>query len=246
MERGKIYHRILQVYEDCDVMSFPIDCKKIIAHYGFKIYTYDELRNINTDLYDLCTKYSEDAFLFKATKIIAYNSKMVPGRIRFSLMHELGHYMLGHKSDTQKNEGEANFFASNILAPRIIMHYAICSDSADVEKIFGLSAAAAEYAFLDYSTWNMDFVVNNCNPSYWEKKICNHFYSLLNKKVIWRRKQCCSCHRMIYNSFASKCNKCHRDVVNDVHIPFVYKSLENYYETDMAFRIAENRYLYGE
>lgn len=48
-------------------------------------------------------------------------------------------------------EAEANFFASNILAPRMAIHYARCKNEADVARIFEVSCEAAQYAFDDYS-----------------------------------------------------------------------------------------------
>ena len=58
-----------------------------------------------------------------AKRIIAYDENKSPFRIRFSIMHELGHIMLGHSRECAYNEQQANFFASNILAPRMAIHF---------------------------------------------------------------------------------------------------------------------------
>lgn len=59
--------------------------------------------------------------------IIFYNDREVKERVRFSLLHELGHYVLQHDLDTKdlglynKQEIEANCFAAQILMPEQIL-----------------------------------------------------------------------------------------------------------------------------
>lgn len=85
---------------------------------------------------------------------VYYNSANNLGRIRFSLMHELGHYMLGHSGTSQENEDEADCFASYILAPRVAINYYQCSTADQLHDRFGLSYAAANRTLIDYNTWN--------------------------------------------------------------------------------------------
>lgn len=55
--------------------------------------------------------------------IIFYNQDDIEERIRFSMLHEVGHYLLNHKLDTEdtelykKQEIETNFFAAQLLMP---------------------------------------------------------------------------------------------------------------------------------
>lgn len=55
--------------------------------------------------------------------IIFYNQSDLDERIRFSMLHEVGHYFLGHKLETddkelyEKQEIETNFFAAQLLMP---------------------------------------------------------------------------------------------------------------------------------
>ena len=204
----RIFGYILKVYEDCEVIDFPIKCEKILTHYGYRLYTYKEIYRKNPELYHMCVNYSEDAFLDRNTKTLAYNSDKPNGRIRFSLMHELGHCMLGHKSDSTQNEQEANCFASNILAPRIAMYYAKCNSASDVKKVFGLSLEASEYAFVDYCSWHENVIANNRRISHWDKKIYDHFYSSIKGGFVWRRSDCVSCRKLMYNTLEDKCPQC--------------------------------------
>ena len=89
---------------------------------------------------------SEDGFSFRRRDeyLIVYNSSPdIPiTRQRFTIAHELGHYVLQHRSQTDMEEREADCFARNLLAPRrLALKYSI--DFRDYPKVFGVSAAAA-------------------------------------------------------------------------------------------------------
>ena len=153
-----ILDKILSVFEECGVNSFPLDCANLISQYGYRVFTYQELKIKSPELYDICVACSDDAFRDMATKTVAYNTEAPKKRMYFSLAHELGHIVLGHLTETAKTEAEANFFASNILAPRMAIHYAQCKNEADVTRIFEISCEAAQYAFDDYRRWRRSIV----------------------------------------------------------------------------------------
>lgn len=146
-----LMEKIVSIYNECNIQTFPVDCYSIILHYGFRIYTYEELKKQNRRVYELVSSYSRDSFTFD--DIIAYNEKQSKSRIPFSLMHELGHYMLGHEGDSIENEDEANEFASNFLAPRILIHKHGYRTSVEIHDAFGLSYAASNRALFSYKEW---------------------------------------------------------------------------------------------
>lgn len=146
-----IMEKIAAIYKRCSVTVFPLDCFSILKTYGFRIYTYGQLSKKNLRLYKMCIDYSNDAFRFE--DMIAYNERKNLFRIRFSLMHELGHFILKHKIDNQENEAEADYFASHILAPRIIVHKGQYRTADDIHLTFGLSYTAANRVLLSYRTW---------------------------------------------------------------------------------------------
>lgn len=89
---------------------------------------------------------SPDGFTLRDEKryIIVYNdAPHIPvARKRFTLAHELGHYALRHQEDGDRQEQEADCFARNLLAPRLVaIKHDI--DFPDYPKVFGISAAAA-------------------------------------------------------------------------------------------------------
>lgn len=152
MDIQRIEQKVLEVYQTCQIRSFPIDCASIMKAYGFTLYTYQELRQTNPELYAAARKYSDDAFKFRMS--IFYNADSVDGRVRFSLMHELGHHLFGHEGRSAEEEEEADCFASHILAPRILIHHLLKEKDADsIHEYFSLSYAASNSALLDYRKW---------------------------------------------------------------------------------------------
>lgn len=146
-----INNKILEVYKECNVHAFPIDCSLILRHYKLNLITYQEAHKKNPELYYAIIKYSKDAFKFR--KSVYYNSKNNIGRIRFSLMHELGHFILGHTTESEENEDEANYFASNILAPRIIVYRNGFKTSDEIHDYFNISFSAANCVVRDMKHW---------------------------------------------------------------------------------------------
>lgn len=151
IDRERIVDNILTVYIKCNVRSFPLDCFTLLKNYNFRIYSYDWLKKNNSRIYELCRSFSDDAFIWE--DIVAYNERQHPSRIRFSLMHEFAHFILNHPEETQKTEAEADFFASNILAPRLMMYRLQCKNADDIHATFDISYAAANRAIKDYHRW---------------------------------------------------------------------------------------------
>lgn len=206
MDNNLILKATIQVFCECKIQSFPIDCVKILKHYGYRIFTYNELKGKNTELYEMCLAYSEDAFREGATMIVAYNDEKPTGRIRFSLMHELGHHILKHNGNSNNNEKEANAFASFILAPRMAIHYAKCKNANDVSHIFEMSHEAAKNAFDDYLRWHRRIVTYKM--SQYDKAMYSHFYNAEHECFVWSIKRCDFCGKILYNSIDGRCRCC--------------------------------------
>lgn len=186
--------------------SFPIDCFELLNHYEYRIYTYKELKKKNTELYEMCVGYSEDAFCDGFTKIIAYNDNRPVGRIRFSLMHELGHHILNHMGESKRNEYEANTFASYILAPRMAIHYSGCKNANDVSKIFYLSHEAASHAFDGYRRWHRDIMIHKMTRR--DKIMYDHFYNQSQQCFVWSIKKRDICDKNLYNTAEARYHIC--------------------------------------
>ena len=89
---------------------------------------------------------------------IFYRGDMTPGRIRFTVTHELGHIILGHldgKTHTTRNrepqdgdapiEQAANVFASRLLAPACVLHDLNALTPERISELCDISLTAARF-----------------------------------------------------------------------------------------------------
>lgn len=203
MDCNNIRSKAADVLIECNVRQFPLDCFSILSHYGYKIYTYGQLQRRNTELYHMCIAYSEDAFRSGALKIIAYNETKPPVRIRFSLMHELGHHILEHQNDSAGNEQEANYFASNILAPRLAMYYTRSRILEEIAQIFDISVQAAYYAVTDFNEWTDEVRRTGMLPH--DKALYRQFYNSSFDGFVYHVGTCEFCGSTLYNTLSKTC-----------------------------------------
>lgn len=240
MADTKIIAATLEVFQECKVRSFPVDCCSLLRHYGYKVYTYKELKMKNNELYEMCMGYSDDAFQDGCTGIIAYNQDKPAGRSRFSLMHELGHHVFAHVGNSARNEREANAFASNLLAPRIAIHYAHCHSASDVAHIFELSYEAASNAFADYQKWHAR--VARYSMTTLDQQMYQHFYHSSARRFVWNIRRCPSCGKALYNRQECGCQL----TALPEYIPAFGTEDAWDRDSDRQFKGALNRWLYGE
>lgn len=73
-----------------------------------------------TDCYSL-----EDGYTVKKLRpglnLILYNEEKYSPRMKFTILHEIGHIRLSHTQDGPREEIEANYFAAQVIAPNIIL-----------------------------------------------------------------------------------------------------------------------------
>lgn len=141
-----ILTKVYEIYKKCDIYLFPINCLDIIRRLNIKAVPYSSL---TFKKQVALLEVSMDAYRIGDT--IYYNDDRrthVEGRIRFNLMHELGHIVMGHTEESEYNEECANWFAGEILAPTIIVYkcFDINEDSAQsaIANSFNISYEAAE------------------------------------------------------------------------------------------------------
>lgn len=204
--------KVLEVIKECGVQSFPIDCTAILKHYQIKLLPYEYLQRENRELFEIAATYSDEAFQYE--DIICFNSDRPSSRIRFSLMHELGHFKLNHGKDyTAESEKEANYFSSHLLAPRIAIYFSECKTSADVAKRFQLSQSASDYAFNDYRRWRR---MSAYHLNAVDRELYLHFHSAEEGGFIWNIHTCRRCgHRIINRPEQVFCDLCQRSSSQD-------------------------------
>lgn len=142
-----------------NVAELPIDPLKILKHCkNTCIHTYDEVMPLYdiTDRFLFRLEYMEDHDAFTVRKQFGngiiryelfYDSHVYPLRLRFTLAHELAHIILGHNREDSIEEREADYFASQLLAPHPLLvpmtinGYNMTPDG--ISDVFRISKSAA-------------------------------------------------------------------------------------------------------
>lgn len=202
MTHENIQWKILDVFQECKVKSFPVNIFNLIEHYGYECREYSEESQFKKEA---CHKVSDDAFRLKNK--IFYNDTAPFCRRRFSLAHELGHIILEHCSPySEYMEKEANYFASRLLAPRMAIYYAKCKNATDVSKKFKLTYEAASYAFDDYRRWYRYVIYHKMSQL--DKRMYSQFYDIEHKCFIWNIHKCYRCGITLFNQTDDLCEQC--------------------------------------
>ena len=147
-----------------NITDFPVNPFEVIKNNKWGLITYSELAEIHqTDISNIVSAYqSEDGYTMYDGEnyTIAYNDTIAsPGRIRFTLMHEIGHIYMNHLIDFEATvlfkstlthteykilENEVNAFARNVLAPAIIVRNLQLRKKNQLISYFKISRAAAK------------------------------------------------------------------------------------------------------
>lgn len=104
----------------------------------------------------LLLKMSEDGFFVEKTDnefYIYYNDNQNYGRINNTILHEIGHIILGHTEESELAEAEVNFFAKYALVPPVLVHKLGVDNLYRIAELFDVSMEAAFYAFNYYKKW---------------------------------------------------------------------------------------------
>lgn len=158
----EIKRTVVEMLIYCNCLFYPIDPFVIAKALGIHLHTYAELKERGEEL---SYKYSIDGYSSYKNELewhIYYNEKMPPARIRFTIMHEIGHFQLGHikiGTNNETEEAEANYFAKYALAPSVIIHKNLypCVNPERIQNMFLISKEASVYAYSLYLKWLKKF-----------------------------------------------------------------------------------------
>ncbi len=231
MTYSEIDTKIIEIFKLCNIRSFPLDCEEVVMDLGCLLYKYSELSKKKLDI---CLMVSDESM--KLHNRIYYNDNMIEGKIRFSIMHELGHIVLGHgEYRNDRLETEANYFSSRLLAPRMAIHYSECRNYTHVAHRFGLSYKAAQLAFDDYRKWHRHSVYK---MSLNDKSMYSHFYNEEYGGFVHSITNCHFCGDELYNVPEPHCDRCTKMFKHPT-----FRKIRSRHEDD--FYIAESNWLYG-
>ena len=150
----EIEQKAVDLLVSLQVCKLPIDPLLIIRKMGIEVVPFSKLSS------DVDWKEDEgnDAFSFFSKEenkfYITYNDKAIETRIRFSLMHEVGHIVLGHKGESFLASKIADYFAGYILAPYPLILEFTGFDRERVMRTFGISRGCADVTLSRCCNWD--------------------------------------------------------------------------------------------
>ncbi len=150
----KIEKAVFELFRRLGINSFPIDPFEIAMKLGCELLPYSK---IDSETLKVISEIGESGLSFRkgiyGNYLIFYNDFVIKARQRFTIMHEIGHIILGHKESSQYAEKCANYFAAYALAPTPMIGRLNCEDYIDVAKRFDVSKECADISFARYLRW---------------------------------------------------------------------------------------------
>ncbi len=159
---GRITHReydriestIVDLYEKLCIDHIPVDPFSIASKLGYKVKKYSDLpRHYKAYLIELGLDGLSCYDPATKSYIICYDDSHSQTRIRFTMMHEIGHIVLGHKQESKLANKIADFFAGYFLAPSPLISLYECKNSKEVADQFDISQDCADICFRRFQNW---------------------------------------------------------------------------------------------
>ncbi|MCR5309804.1 MAG: ImmA/IrrE family metallo-endopeptidase [Lachnospiraceae bacterium] len=148
---------VADMYVQCNITRVPIDVFDVATKLGLNVVPYSKMEE-KKELQ--AWSYDRDGFLLlddRENGTIYYNDiAKAKTRINQTIMHEIGHFLLGHKSNkpNEREEAEAKFFAKYSLAPMPLIHFLVGKKTTDnLRERFGIGYKAADIALENYASW---------------------------------------------------------------------------------------------
>lgn len=152
----EIKRTVIETFAEYDIKSIPISAFEMAVKMGISVVPYSSLSDGGKAL---AMAFSTDGYSCETGNkwTIYYNDSCGSyGRINQTIMHEIGHFALGHTEDgdEEEKEAEAKFFAKYALAPPPLIHNMQQPIKTETIMItFDISHQAAEIAYKYYQNW---------------------------------------------------------------------------------------------
>lgn len=195
-----IRNHVLRLYQDMDSVVFPVEpCTIFSSLDNCRALTYQKFAEMNGCDIDTvirlcqsktgCTHYDVEHDRYLVLWNEKEDGRKVPGRIRWTKAHELGHVILRHPLTTSIQkfaeggfgdlsvsdcEAEADYFASTLLCPLPLFEKLRIKSPTDIMYVFGLSVEASNYRWEEYQRWLKRHV-----KTAWE----NDFRNVIQQKI---------------------------------------------------------------
>lgn len=151
----EIKQTVIDTFSEYNVRCIPISAFELAVKMGITVIPYSSL---DEEKQEAAKRVSSDGYSVETLDgrwLIYYNDECQSyGRINQTIMHEIGHFSLGHTEEGEVEESEAKFFAKYALAPPPLVHTLEREISPLViMKTFDISYQAAGYAYKYYKSW---------------------------------------------------------------------------------------------
>ena len=177
-----IKQTVTDTYLEYGVKCIPISAFELAVKMGIRLQPYSALSKREKEA---AKAFSMDGFSVERVSgewIIFYNDEDNNyERMNRTIMHEIGHFALGHTGEAgEEEEMEANFFAKYAIAPPVLIDK-FRNENSYLELLiriyenFRVTKTAGYNCFKYYLQWRAYF--NNVNREYkdYEKMIINQF-----------------------------------------------------------------------
>ncbi len=153
----EIKNEVVNLFQQTGIDSAPVNVWFIAQQMGIRLIPFSSLPAIQQNAVNLL---SNGGLKFRMVNqygdekhCIIYDDSVPNGRIRFSILHEIGHIVLGHKQDSTIADAEADFFAKYAIAPPMLVHLICPLDYKTLAQSFGLSEECAYNSMNYYIKW---------------------------------------------------------------------------------------------
>lgn len=147
---------VVKLYKEQHINKLPIDPLDIIKNRGYILVPFSRFKkgtcpeSVNKD---------NDAFSFchpdLKTSVIVFNDDKPLRRMRFTLMHEIGHIDLGHKCESDLARKMADYYAGYALAPSPLIGKFASAKKDDIVAAFAVSPDCADMCSKRYQNWKL-------------------------------------------------------------------------------------------
>ncbi|MDO4596110.1 MAG: ImmA/IrrE family metallo-endopeptidase [Coriobacteriaceae bacterium] len=153
----EIKRKVVEIFKITREGAIPVNPFCIAHKLGIRMVPYTSLEEGGARAACAISESGFKCYLAPSNKtplhFIFYNDKMNQGRIRFTILHEIGHIVLGHMQESDVAEAEANFFAKYAIAPPMLVYHIRPNDYTEIEDTFDLSRECALNAWSYYCKW---------------------------------------------------------------------------------------------
>lgn len=149
-----IKEEVVALFEEYNIKTIPISGFELAHKMGLKIIPYSKFSESKQER---LIEIDKDGFFtdYNGIETILFNDKANSKRANMTILHEIGHYVLGHTNmmNSEEAEAEAKFFAKYASAPPVLIHLLKTKSAENIACVFNLSDKASEIAFNYYQKW---------------------------------------------------------------------------------------------